>query len=161
MIDQKDMPKLAAVILQLLKDLIFFECYFYFFSYVLFIFCAAFISILHNGAFEAKKRKQMAVHQKWQEGAAEPLLQTADSLILPPAKDKKGFATGVTGSRIKLPVAARFCKPGRWYGTSCGTRWSDCSQQRKTNKETNSLMHQTILTATFIFHYYTGLPEII
>lgn len=29
-----------------------------FFSY------SAFISILHNGAFEAKKRKQMAVQQK-------------------------------------------------------------------------------------------------
>lgn len=49
------------------------------------------------------------------------LCAAVDNLILPPAKDKKGFATGVTDSRIKLPMAARSCKPGRWYGTSCRT----------------------------------------
>lgn len=35
---------------------------------------------------------------------------------------KKSFATNITGSQIKLPAAARFCKPLRWYDKDSGTR---------------------------------------
>lgn len=43
------------------------------------------------------------------------------------AEDKKGFATGVTGSKIKLLMAARFHKPARWYNKDSVTQWSYCT----------------------------------
>lgn len=39
---------------------------------------------------------------------------------LAPAEDKKGFATSVIGSKIKLPMAAKFCKPAGWYDKDSG-----------------------------------------
>lgn len=39
---------------------------------------------------------------------------------LAPAEDKKGFATSVAGSKIRLPMAAKFSKPAGWYDKDSG-----------------------------------------